>query len=49
VLPLAAFERIAGDTTPGLHVSLGVAIGVIAGWALAALGAGGWWARRVEV
>jgi ABC-type transport system involved in multi-copper enzyme maturation permease subunit len=49
VLPLAAFERIVGDTTPGLHVSLGVAIGVIAGWALAALGAGGWWARRVEV
>jgi hypothetical protein len=48
-LPLAAFERIAGDTTPGLHVSLGVAIGVIAAWALAALGAGGWWARRVEV
>ena len=48
-LPLAAFERIAGDSTPGLHVSLGVAIGVIAGWALAALGAGGWWARRVEV
>jgi len=48
-LPLAAFGRIAGDTTPGLHETLGVAIGVIAGWALAALGAGGWWARRVEV
>jgi uncharacterized membrane protein (UPF0136 family) len=49
VLPLAAFGRIVGDATPGLHISLGVAIGVIAGWALAALGAGGWWARRVEV
>jgi hypothetical protein len=49
VLPLAAFARIVGDTTPGLHMSLGAAIGVTAGWALAALGAGGWWARRVEV
>jgi hypothetical protein len=49
VLPLVAFERMVGDITPGLHVSLAVAIGVTAGWALAALGAGGWWARRVEV
>jgi uncharacterized membrane protein (UPF0136 family) len=48
-LPLAAFERMVGDTTPGLHVSLAAAIGVTAGWALGALGAGGWWARRVEV
>lgn len=49
VLPLAAFERMAGDAISGLSISLPVAIAVTAGWALAALGAGAWWARRVEV
>jgi uncharacterized membrane protein (UPF0136 family) len=49
VLPLASFERIVGNTIGGLHISLAVAITVIVAWALAALAAGGWWARRVEV
>jgi hypothetical protein len=49
VLPLAAFRRMAGDVTSGLHISLAVAITVAVAWALAALAAGGWWARRVEV
>jgi ABC-type transport system involved in multi-copper enzyme maturation permease subunit len=49
LLPLAAFERMVGETTAGLHMSLATAIAVTIGWALAALGAGGWWARRVEI
>jgi ABC-type transport system involved in multi-copper enzyme maturation permease subunit len=49
LLPLAAFQRMAGDAISGLHISLPVAIAVAGGWALAALAAGGWWARRVEV
>jgi ABC-type transport system involved in multi-copper enzyme maturation permease subunit len=49
LLPLVAFYRLAGDALSGLHVSLAVAIAVVAAWALAALAAGGWWARRVEV
>jgi hypothetical protein len=49
LFPLAAFERMAGDTIPGLHFQLPVAIAVAVVWALAALAAGGWWARRVEV
>jgi hypothetical protein len=49
LLPLAAFERMAGDAIAGLSVSLPVAIAVAVGWAVAAVVAGGWWARRVEV
>jgi ABC-type transport system involved in multi-copper enzyme maturation permease subunit len=49
LLPLAAFQRLAGDTISGLHFQLPVAIAVVVVWALAALAAGGWWARRVEV
>jgi ABC-type transport system involved in multi-copper enzyme maturation permease subunit len=49
LLPLAAFERMAGDAISGLHPSLALAIAVAAAWALAAVAAGGWWARRVEV
>lgn len=49
VLPLATFQRMAGDTISGLHFQLPVAIAVAVAWALAALVAGGWWARRVEV
>lgn len=49
VLPLAVFERMAGDALSGLHYPLGVAITVAVAWALVALAAGGWWARRVEV
>jgi uncharacterized membrane protein (UPF0136 family) len=49
LLPLAAFERMAGDTISGLSMSLPVAIAVAVTWALAAMAAGGWWARRVEV
>lgn len=49
LLPLAAFQRLAGDTMSGLAISLPAAVAVLAGWALAALAAGGWWARRVEV
>jgi hypothetical protein len=49
LLPLAAFQRMAGDTMPGLHFSLGTAIVVAVAWALVALAAGGWWTRRVEV
>lgn len=48
-LPLAAFQRMAGDTISGLHFSLAVAIAVVVAWAAAAVAAGGWWARRVEV
>lgn len=48
-LPLATFQRMAGDTISGLHFQLPVAIAVAVAWALAALVAGGWWARRVEV
>jgi hypothetical protein len=49
LLPLAAFERMAGDAISGLSVSLPVAIAVAIGWAVAGVLAGGWWARRVEV
>jgi hypothetical protein len=49
LLPLAAFERMAGDAITGLSVSLPVAIAVAVGWAVAGVLAGGWWARRVEV
>ena len=48
LLPLAAFQRMAGDAISGLHISLTVAIAVAVAWVLAALAAGGWWARRVE-
>jgi hypothetical protein len=48
-LPLAEFQRMAGDTTSGLHFQLPVAIALAVAWASAALVAGGWWARRVEV
>ena len=49
VLPLAEFERMAGTATAGLHVSVAVALAALAAWAVAALVAGSWWARRVEV
>jgi hypothetical protein len=49
LLPLAAFERAAGNPSYGLHISLAVAAAVLVCWAAAALGAGAWWARRVEV
>jgi ABC-type transport system involved in multi-copper enzyme maturation permease subunit len=49
VLPVASFERMAGDAISGLSISLPVAIAVAAGWAVAGILAGGWWARRVEV
>ena len=49
VLPLAAFDRVVGDGVSGLKISLPVAIAVLVGWAVAALAAGGWWARRVEI
>jgi hypothetical protein len=49
LLPLAAFERMAGDTISGLQFALPVAIGLLVAWAIAALAAGSWWARRVEV
>jgi ABC-type transport system involved in multi-copper enzyme maturation permease subunit len=48
-LPLAAFQRLAEDHVAGLSTSLAVAIGVTVAWAVGALAAGGWWARRVEV
>jgi ABC-type transport system involved in multi-copper enzyme maturation permease subunit len=49
LLPLVAFDRLAGDSLSGLHISLAAAIAVVVAWALAALAAGGWWTRRVEV
>lgn len=49
LLPLAAFQRMAGDTISGLSFSLPLAIAVAIGWAAAGLVAGGWWAKRVEV
>jgi ABC-type transport system involved in multi-copper enzyme maturation permease subunit len=49
LLPLASFERMAGDAMSGLNVSLAAAIAVAVGWALAGALAGVWWARRVEV
>ncbi len=49
LLPLAAFERMVGDTIPGLQYPVAVAIAVAIGWALMALASGAWWARRVEV
>jgi uncharacterized membrane protein (UPF0136 family) len=49
VVPLAAFERLAENPVSGLSTSLAVAITVVVGWAVAALAAGAWWARRVEV
>jgi hypothetical protein len=49
ILPLASFQRMAGDAVSGLSNSLPVAIAVAVGWALAAALAGGWWASRVEV
>ena len=48
-VPLAAFRRLAGDPVSGLNTSLTLAVGVTVAWALAALAAGAWWARRVEV
>ena len=47
-VPLAAFQRMAEDSVSGLNTPLALAIAVTAAWALAALAAGGWWARRVE-
>jgi hypothetical protein len=49
LLPLASFQRMAGDAIAGLSYSLPLAIAVAVGWAVAAALAGGWWARRVEV
>jgi membrane-bound metal-dependent hydrolase YbcI (DUF457 family) len=49
LLPLEAFERMVGDPTHGVQTSLAVAIAVTAAWGLAALGAGSWWASRIEV
>ena len=49
LLPLASFQRMAGDAVSGLSYSLPVAIAVAVGWAVAGALAGGWWARRVEV
>jgi hypothetical protein len=49
LLPLASFQRMAGDALSGLNYSLPLAIAVAAGWAVTAAVAGGWWARRVEV
>jgi hypothetical protein len=49
LLPLAAFQRLVGNAISGLHIPLPVAIAVVIAWAVAALAAGGWWARRVEV
>lgn len=48
LLPLAAFQRMAGQSVAGMHISLLVAIGVLVAWAVAALLAGTWWTRRVE-
>jgi uncharacterized membrane protein (UPF0136 family) len=48
-VPLAAFRRLVEDPVGGLNTSLALAIGVTVAWALAALAAGAWWARRVEV
>jgi ABC-type transport system involved in multi-copper enzyme maturation permease subunit len=48
LVPLAAFDRLAGNALPGVHISLTVAITVVIAWALAAMAAGGWWARRME-
>jgi ABC-type transport system involved in multi-copper enzyme maturation permease subunit len=49
-LPLSAFERMIGDSRiAGLNPSLALSIAVVAGWALAAIAAGSWWSRRVEV
>jgi hypothetical protein len=48
-LPLAAFDRMAGDTIPGINTSLASAIAVTAAWGLAGVGAGAWWARRAEI
>jgi ABC-type transport system involved in multi-copper enzyme maturation permease subunit len=49
LLPLEAFERLAGDLTPGIQTSLALAVVVTTAWALVALGAGAWWARRAEI
>ncbi|MFL5831769.1 MAG: hypothetical protein ACJ76X_17770 [Solirubrobacteraceae bacterium] len=49
VLPVAAFEHLAGDTTRTLQMSTAAAIVVLVVWAGAAAGAGGWWARRMEI
>jgi hypothetical protein len=49
ILPLTAFDRMIGEPPPEVHMSLALAIAVTAAWALAAVAAGGWWARRVEV
>lgn len=49
LLPLAAFERMAGTTTAALHFSVPIAIAALIAWAVAALAAGSWSARRVEV
>ena len=49
LLPLEAFMRMIGDSTHGIHTSLTAAVAVTAVWAIAALGAGSWWSRRVEV
>jgi hypothetical protein len=49
LLPLASFQRMAGDAISGLSYSLPVAIAVAVGWAVASALAGGWWATRVEV
>jgi ABC-type transport system involved in multi-copper enzyme maturation permease subunit len=49
VLPYVAFMRLIGDKMSGIDVSLLAAVGVTVAWAVAAVGTGLWWARRVEV
>jgi uncharacterized membrane protein (UPF0136 family) len=48
-IPLVAFQRLAEDPVSGVSTTLALAIAVTVGWAVAALAAGAWWARRVEV
>jgi ABC-type transport system involved in multi-copper enzyme maturation permease subunit len=49
LLPYVAFNRMIGDDMSGISVSILAAVGVTLAWALAAVGVGAWWARRVEV
>jgi hypothetical protein len=49
LLPLAAFEHLAGDTGRTVAMSTAVGIGVLIAWAAAGTGVGTWWARRMEI
>jgi hypothetical protein len=50
LLPEVAINRIGNlSTPPGMHVGLGTAVAVVAGWIAASVAAGAWRTRTREI